>query len=195
MLFLGDSSIAGVGASTQGEALSGRVMHHLAPQQEPISWRVLGTTGWTTEDALEALNSLPDQRYDIVVISLGVNDVTTENSLEDWLETYDTILNTLSERFGMRLTIVSGLPPMGRFPALPQPLRWYLGLRASANESALFQRYQTRPDTICLPLIFDLDPSAMAEDGFHPGPPVYDAWATRVADAIAPRLKDLVETP
>jgi hypothetical protein len=26
--------------------------------------------------------------------------------------------------------VLSGLPPMHRFPALPQPLRWYVGSRA-----------------------------------------------------------------
>lgn len=195
VLFLGDSSIAGVGAPTLRQALSGRLIHRLSRHRPDIAWRVLGTTGWTTEDALDALGTLPEHRYDIVVISLGVNDVTTETDPAAWLDIYDRLLDTLTDRFGARLTIVSGLPPMGRFPALPQPLRWYLGLRASANETALFQRHEDRPNTVCLPLVFDLDPTAMAEDGFHPGPGVYDAWAALVAEAIVPRLKDLTETP
>jgi hypothetical protein len=32
---------------------------------------------------------------------------------------------------------LSGLPPMHRFPALPQPLRWYIGSRARDFDRAL----------------------------------------------------------
>ena len=36
--------------------------------------------------------------------------------------------------------IVSGLPPVGKFPALPQPLRWYLGGRAKLFDRLIFDQ-------------------------------------------------------
>ena len=77
---------------------------------------------------------------------------------------------------------------MGAFPALPQPLRWYIGQQADAHQKALFQNFASAPDIAIVPLIFDLEVSAMASDGFHPGPEVYDAWAADLAWVIQERL-------
>ena len=39
-------------------------------------------------------------------------------------------------------------------------------------------------DALHLPLVFIGEVEGMARDGFHPGPPIYRAWAERV-DALA----------
>ena len=183
VLLLGDSSIAGVGAQTQDQALSGRLAHRLATTHQ-VNWQVIGTTGWTTQDALDAIAARPSRKIDIAVLSLGVNDVTTETGIRQWLQSYDHLIETLRRDWQPRRIILSGLPPMGAFPALPQPLRWYMGQQASAHERALFKHFGQDPDIVCLPLALDLDVSAMAEDGFHPGPQVYHVWAEDIARVI-----------
>lgn len=183
ILLLGDSSVAGVGAETQHDALSGRLVQWLQ-DQHCVDWQVIATTGWTTEDALDALGKTAPRQIDVAVLSLGVNDVTTETGISAWINTYATLIDTLRQDWQPRLMILSGLPPMGQFPSLPQPLRWYMGQQAKAHQRALFSRFAADPDFACLPLVFDLDVAAMAEDGFHPGPMVYDAWAQDVAELI-----------
>ena len=187
LLLVGDSSIAGVGATTQDQALSGRLVERLT-QTRRVTWQVIGKTGWTTEDALQALSAHTPHPTDIVILSLGVNDVTTETGISTWLKTYSHLIETLRHDWQAKALVLSGLPLMGAFPALPQPLRWYLGLQAAAHQNALFEKFQRDLDTICLPLVFDLDISAMAEDGFHPGPLVYDAWAQKIETVIRERL-------
>ena len=75
-----------------------------------------------------------------------------------------------------------------RFPALPQPLRWHLGRRAMQLDAALRADIHAQPDCVFLPLAIAGGPEMMARDGFHPGPPVYAAWAKRVADQINERF-------
>jgi lysophospholipase L1-like esterase len=80
---------------------------------------------------------------------------------------------------------MSALPPMHLFPALPQPLRAYLGAQARRYNVAL-QAFAAATEG-CTWVTLDLseDPAHMAQDGFHPGPSVYAAWAARLAALIA----------
>lgn len=79
---------------------------------------------------------------------------------------------------------ISGLPPVSLFPALPQPLRWYLGRRSRQLDARLEQDLRGEADVTYLGLGFINDMSLMAEDGFHPGPEIYRAWADAVAQVI-----------
>jgi lysophospholipase L1-like esterase len=140
LLILGDSSAAGVGASTQSEALSGQLRACLASTLTvPLHWRVVARTGIATGEALALLDELmPDQpeAFDIALVALGVNDVTALRGVSRWLADVDRVCARLRERHSVKRVIWSGLPPMHRFPALPQPLRTVMGLHARALDRA-----------------------------------------------------------
>ena len=99
---------------------------------------------------------------------LGVNDVTSGIGLETWLAQQARLRRVLRDRFGITRIVACGLPPVHGFPALPQPLRWYLGQRASAFDRALERALADAPDAVFLSLRFTEDLSLMAEDG-NPG--------------------------
>lgn len=94
------------------------------------------------------------------------------------------IVDVLQSRFQSRYIILSGVPPMHLFPALPQPLRWYLGARAKQFNSVL--RYFTDGCRRCVfvSIEFPLDAAYMAADGFHPGAPAYALWARHIAKIV-----------
>ncbi|MEM7742606.1 MAG: SGNH/GDSL hydrolase family protein [Pseudomonadota bacterium] len=189
LLILGDSAAAGVGVATQDDALSGRLVRKLTPQTG-LHWRLFAKTGWTTGEALAALDDLTGN-FDVAVISLGVNDVTTETPRHRYIATYARVVSRLRQNHGVRAVIASALPPMGAFPALPQPLRWYMGQQARAYGRALAEWAASEPIAQYLPFEVTIGPEDMAADGFHPGPRIYQAWADSAAAAIArsaPRL-------
>ncbi|MEM7188637.1 MAG: SGNH/GDSL hydrolase family protein [Pseudomonadota bacterium] len=187
LLILGDSSAAGVGADHQDAALSGQILRRLGKLRS-VDFRILATTGWTTEDAVDALPQLESEIYDAAVICLGVNDITTETGRKAWLRLYARLLQQLSDRHGVQLAVLVGMPPMGRFPALPQPLRWYLGLQATAHDQALGELAEKQAVAVHLPIRSALPPSAAAEDGFHPGPLVYDELGEVISETILSNL-------
>ena len=86
---------------------------------------------------LAQLQQLPAEDFDVAVTSLGVNDVTARRSLTQWQLQQGQFIDLLQTRFRARQIVLSGLPPMHRFPALPQPLRWYVGSRACDFDRAL----------------------------------------------------------
>ncbi|MEY8839238.1 SGNH/GDSL hydrolase family protein, partial [Cribrihabitans sp. XS_ASV171] len=121
LLILGDSSAAGVGAGMQAQALSGQLVARLG-RHYAVSWQLEAMTGRTTADALAALDRV-EGPIDMAVTALGVNDVTRGVSRARFAEGQAALVERL-QAMGARRLVLSGVPPMERFPALPQPLAW-----------------------------------------------------------------------
>ena len=183
LLVVGDSAAAGVGVSRQEEALLGQVVSRLA-QRYRVEFDLQAKTGFTTADILRRLDEMVPQTYDVVLTSLGVNDVLALSSRATWLARQAQLREVLRQKFGARLLVVSGLPPVHSFPALPQPLRWHLGSRATQFNEEIAAAVAAERDVRLVNLRFEANAGMMASDGFHPGAPIYSEWAARAAACI-----------
>ncbi len=183
VLIIGDSAGAGVGAATQTEALSGRMVAELAGQYK-VHWQLMARSGATLAQTVRRLRRLDAEPWDWVVVSLGVNDVVARTTLDVWRQGLSGLRDLLREKFQQPRILFSGLPPMHLFPALPQPLRWYLGARARDFDAALAAWADSHADCVRLATDFSHDPALMARDGFHPGPGLYRLWGQAVASQI-----------
>ncbi|WP_100637820.1 SGNH/GDSL hydrolase family protein [Marinobacter salexigens] len=187
LLILGDSAAAGVGVSNQQDALAGQLVRELA-RDHRVTWNLLAETGRTAADVLEAINSAPDEHYDVVLVSVGVNDVTGRTSTQQWLSALNALSDRLIKGMGATRILFTAIPPMHVFPALPQPLRWYLGMRARQLNELMKNVCKSRAsgeghlEYLCVS--FPLEPGFMAADGFHPGLDAYRLWAEHSASAI-----------
>ncbi|HDR8966200.1 TPA: SGNH/GDSL hydrolase family protein [Burkholderia vietnamiensis] len=170
VLVVGDSAAAGVGVASQCDALSGQL---------------LARTGLTTRELVDWLATEPAGRFDVAVTSLGVNDVTGGVPPARWRAQQAELVQLLATRFQVTHVILSAVPPMERFPALPQPLAWYLGRRAKRLNAALAEWAAPRPNCTFLRVALSFERDQMAADGFHPGAAACEAWAAQVADAVA----------
>lgn len=188
LLIAGDSAAAGVGAATQHEALSGQLVAQLRSRFH-VSWKLIAQTGHAVRDVIDQLEAAAPERFDIALVSVGVNDVTGRTSSKTWIRRLKTLIGLLKSKFGVAHVLLSSLPPMHVFPALPQPLRWYLGYRARQLDAMI--RAIAEADRQCeyLPIDFPFEPHYMAADGFHPGAPAYSAWARTAAQAIRRRIE------
>jgi lysophospholipase L1-like esterase len=187
LLIVGDSAAAGVGAATQDEALSGQLVAALAPDFR-VSWKLVATTGFNTQAALQSLQQIPAEIFDVAVTSLGVNDVTGRCGIRKWVKLQAELVELLKSKFGTRFILLSGLPPMHVFPALPQPLRWYLGAQAVSFNKALGDWVKLNDRAEFFPVNFPQVPGIMASDGFHPGPAAYLIWARHLAEKISKQM-------
>lgn len=192
LLVAGDSAAAGVGAQTQESALTGRLVAGLMDSYH-VKWKLQAFTGATTVDLLARLEALPAEDFDVVVTSLGVNDLTGRRSLADWRRQQTQLIALLENKFRARHILLSGLPPMHRFPALPQPLRWYVGSRAQDFDGVLAKLADSHARCEFVKLGYAMmDTKAMAADGFHPGPAIYDLWAAEVVRRIVARAPQII---
>ena len=188
LLILGDSAAAGVGVTTQAEALSGRLADVLGSQFR-VSWKLMAQTGNRARDIASMLAAASPERFDAVVTSIGVNDVTRGTELGAWIGQLGHIAELLRSKFHAQHIILSSVPPMHLFPALPQPLRWYLGERAKRFNRALEVLARSCGACEFAAPDFPMEPATMAADGFHPGARAYAMWAGHVGGIILRRLQ------
>lgn len=183
LLVLGDSAAAGVGVARQDEALTGRLLAELAPQRT-LHWRLLAHTGDDLAQTAQRLPALGGERFDVAMLSIGVNDVTGRTPPARWVRGYADLLARLRHDHGVRLSVLTPVPPMHLFPALPQPLRWTMGQGARRLNHALATLARQTPGCTLLQVPFPIDPGLMAHDGFHPGARANLLWAQAAAAAI-----------
>ena len=189
ILILGDSAAAGVGVKHQDDALLGQVVKALQDQYQ-IAWRLHAKTGHSSAQVIRALSDLPNQHFDVVLTSVGVNDVTKLMSADAWIKQQHILYANIAKKFSPELVIASGVPPMNLFPALPNPLAWLFGQYAKKMNQQLKKMVDQTPNLDWIE--YDIQTYQtlnleMAEDGFHPSQEVYKLWAEQVAEKI--RLK------
>jgi lysophospholipase L1-like esterase len=186
LLILGDSAAAGVGVQAQSAALAGQLVARISANCQ-VDWELVAQSGLNTREVIDLVEKLPPQRFDAVLISVGVNDVTGGVSGGDWCAGLNRLIELLREKFGARRIILSRIPPINRFPALPQPLRWYLGRRAERFNRLMEQQVRQQPGCVVLDLGDAPVEQMMAADGFHPGPSIYALWADGAAALLLPQ--------
>ena len=172
-----------VGVSSQGEALSGQLVAELALTHR-VSWSLIAKSGATTERTTRH-HGLPGQPFDIVVVSLGGNDVTGRRLLASWLKDIDTLVALLRSRFSARHILLSGVPPMHAFQDSRSRFGGISGRRPG---------YTTCPRTLdsgkadCEHVaLTPNDAGLFAADGMHPGQQGYRLWSAELAKHIRAR--------
>lgn len=183
MVWLGDSTAAGVGASSPDAALPRLVA---AAMDAPVELRVLAVSGARVGDVLDEQLPLVGEA-DIVFISVGANDVTHLTRRDDVKRRYRELLDGLPAAAS---AMVLGVPDMGSPPRLAQPLRALAGWRGRSIDSAIRSvaedtgatyidiAGETGPDFRREPGLY------FAGDGYHPSDAGYRLWADAVADTM-----------
>lgn len=185
--------MAGVGVQHQNESITAQLAQALAARvQRPVAWRAFGQNGATIRETIDALVS-PDieqpvhhisRPLHVLLIAFGVNDSTAFHRVHRYRKDLEDLLNLSSQRWQPALTVVCGVPPLHAFPALPQPLRYVLGLKAAALNTVTKQVVSCRKDTIYVPIMPIASPEWMAADGYHPSAEGVYHWASQLADAL-----------
>ena len=184
LLLIGDSSAAGVGAETAEASLLGQLINLLS-QDHRLRYHMLAETGKTTAQTIDDIKALPAQKFDVVISALGVNDVTSQVSIKTWCEQQLDLIQLLKQKFTPQQIIMSGLPPVRDFPALPWPLNSYMGTYADQLDRALLAITEADSTVTFHSLRNYPDEALCASDGFHPGPEVYRLWAMYLVDIIS----------
>ena len=213
LMIVGDSAAAGVGSETQQEALVGNLIPLLTQQPiiqttfNTLNWSLQATTGHTSFDILRRLYVLPapSQPIDVMILSVGVNDTTSNVSAGQWQQQIENIITIVQRKFGVRELIFLSLPPMAQMPAIPAPLNNFVGAKASVLDNTLQQVCAAHDGVTYMATDFarmidehsngtPIDIRVMfASDGFHPSSLMYGYWAQQLVELIV-ELLDLSST-
>lgn len=187
---LGESPMAAVGLDDQAEGVVPRLASMAAAATgRRIDWATSARSGATARQALASLLPvLPRRRTDVVVIALGVNDCLALSGPARWRNDLSRLVTAVRERLEPGRILITGIPPMQHFPALPFPLSTMLGLRAWLLDAEAQALTRAGPDLIHAPMDFVEHPAGLfCRDGFHPNARAQALWAEQL---LAPLLDE-----
>jgi lysophospholipase L1-like esterase len=154
-----------------------------------VHWRVEGASGHDAEAVIELLDSLePGIPVDVVLVSVGVNDVTGLSNTRHWRRCLQRLLAGIRGRWPNALVLFAGLPPMDQFPLPPQPLKFALGLRAATLDRIARTVLASDGRAIHVPTRIDPVRHDFCADGFHPSAESCKLWAMELAEELAQEL-------
>jgi lysophospholipase L1-like esterase len=186
LLAVGDSIIAGVGATDLSRALVGRTAASIATSLDCcVSWQALGVSGYDSTKVLNRLvPKLPDEAVDYIIVSAGVNDITGLATLGKWRQNLSMLLDELRTHSPDSVIAVAGMPPLHGFPLLPQPLRATFGLRSRSFDEETRRIVDRFPTAVHVSLNFEPEPHKFASDGYHPSEESYAEFGRYMAAGL-----------
>ncbi|XRQ05228.1 SGNH/GDSL hydrolase family protein [Actinomadura welshii] len=213
VMVIGESTAVGVGASQHAQALPGFLAEALKERlRRSVAWSVSGENGATAHRVATGIvpaangaagngapangtpaNNAPYEAApggggpDLVVVTVGINDLIRRRPLRRWTDDMAGLITALKDRYAHATLVVAGMPPVHRFPAIPQPLRLVLGARARTMDRIMRDTARAN-GAVHAPMdeAMARDRRLFATDGFHPSPAGYRAWAEDLARAAAP---------
>jgi lysophospholipase L1-like esterase len=192
LLVLGESTVEDIGANTFDKSLNVKLAEALSRNEElSVYWKAVGKSGATAESALQEL--LPTvhglEKYSIIVLVLGANNSFALSSPLKWIKDIEKLVNHIRQKQPHALIYLASLPPVGNFPALPQPTRWVLGQcnRLLSKASKLYADHHDR--IIYSQALFENRKHMLCSDGIHPSEEGYARWAEAIAKELLPNIE------
>ncbi len=186
LLAMGDSIIAGVGTGTVPRSMPVQFARALARNEaRSVHWQIAGANGADISHLRERVRRLDNQQQvNIVLISIGVNDVTGLTSTRQWKTQLNTLTMELRNKWPQARVVFMGLPPMEKFPLPPHPLSFTLGLRAATLDAITATVVANQANMLHIPTEIDPLHHQFCEDGFHPSSEACGMWAEELAQRL-----------
>jgi len=197
VLYLGESTMAGVGVETHAEGFAGTLSQLLSEEFDlAIDWKVYAKRGYTAfEIHKKMLPLITENTADLIVIGLGGNDAFTLNTPWKWGSQIRALINSLQQQFTNTPLLFLNMPPIKEFPAFTPLIKFSIGnlVEILGEELAVVVRefkdvyYCTQNITLAdwaKRLDADADVTVFFSDGVHPAKITYQIWAKDVSGFI-----------
>jgi hypothetical protein len=140
MLFIGDTAVSGYGVLNHGLAVVSQTARYVAREHRiGCSWTAINDTELTMSRAAAEIAHVSTD-VDIVVVILGVPDVLLGTTVTEWTARLRQLITTAREGVDAECpVIVSAIPPMYRFRAMPRFLQRILALQIHRLNRASLQ--------------------------------------------------------
>ena len=182
ILGLGESPMAGVGIAKHSETLTGLTairLNQLMDRQ--VNWKVLAKNGLTIKTLNQLIKEQPSTDADLMLVSIGGNDVFKLTPPWVWERDLVGCVKLLVRDGRKPLILFSPVPCVGRFPAVPNPLRLAFGYWELLLQTNLALVMNSTEDAHLLEDRFPDGKEYFLDDGIHPSQLAYDLWSEKLA--------------
>lgn len=176
---MGESTVAGLGASTHELALAGQFAKHLSSHiGRPVEWDVLGKNGVTARRTIEELvPQMPDKQFDYILLGIGGNDVMKLSSPRRWREDMTELIGIMRERNPDAVIFISNCPMIIYTSAIPPPSKQLLWQLSQLHDANIKEFTRDMDRVFYYPQPVDVRLEGFFADGIHPSEQGYDDWA------------------
>jgi lysophospholipase L1-like esterase len=191
-VIIGDSTAAGVGAPYEVGIAIGTA-RHLA-RTHRVTMTNLAISGARTKGVLDdQLAAAVALKPDLVLLSVGANDVTHLTSIRSMRRSLESIVKQLRASNPAVAIVITGSPDMGSPPRIPRLLRGIASWRTRAV-NRMFVSEAARLELTSAPIakrtgpLFRRDRSLFDADRFHPNARGYAVWIPVLNEALTATL-------
>jgi len=191
-LVLGDSTAAGQGGNYEN-GIAVATARELGKSRRVVMTN-LAVSGAKTGDVLDRqLKTGEALKPDVVLLSVGANDVTHLTSITSIRKSLRGIVQRLKAANPAMAIVVTGSPDMETAPRIPRLLRPIAGWRTE-QVNGMFQEVARESGLTFAPIakvtgpLFRRDPTLFDSDRFHPNDRGYATWIPVLNGALAEAL-------
>lgn len=190
VLFIGESSFAGVGSDFHKNSFAGHFSRELsAAFTYNIDWKVYAKTGYNVDKVHQRIiPKIIETQCDLLVIGIGANDSFEFTQPKKWLENIQLLIDSLRNKFPETPISFAQLPTIEAFPALTKEMQFVLGnhkdllaqylyCQASKNKNIYFPTNKVDIQKWMKLLNDNQTISDFFSDGIHPSELTYKMWA------------------
>ena len=189
LVHIGESTVAGVGVQTLDQGFTANIASQLESHtSQAVQWHTLGVNGIRLKALIEQAKSQGIPKANMVMVTMGVNDTTGFTQIKRWQSQLIELIEWLKPHCTGPI-IFTQVPPMMKFPALPAPLRYFIGLRALVIDAYLQKVCGHFEGVFYVGVEPNFETELMAEDGYHPSAKGYQEWSR----AITPELNKILD--
>ena len=190
ILFIGESSFAGVGVEFHENSFAGYFSTQLSQLFHcNISWKVYAKVGYNVDQIQRNIIPLISENCcDLLVLGIGGNDTFEFNHPKKWRKSIQFIINDLRKKFPDTPILFAQLPTIEMFPAFTKEMKLVLGnhkdllaahlhTQALKNKNVYFPMEKINVKEWLSKLKDGQNVSEFFSDGIHPSKLCYELWA------------------
>ncbi len=197
VLFLGESTVAGVGVATHAEGFAGATARELARLfKKNIEWKVVARSGYTVRMVRRKLmRQIGEFEPDLIILGLGGNDAFKLHSPWKWRVQTSKLIRALNLVYPDIPVVFTNMPPIKEFPAFTKSIKFVVGNLVEilgVELTSLVKQFKNvfynsevirLEDWIHL-LMDSKSPDEFFSDGVHPSKLTYQTWGREFARFI-----------
>jgi acyl-CoA thioesterase-1 len=188
---IGDSTVEGIGASKPERNFASLIYASLKQDIKNAVYYNLGIAGDRVEDVLEKqVEQAIEAKPDLVVISVGANDVLQRKGLGNFEKQYKELLDKLNKT--KALIVVASVPDLSLAPVVPKLAGPYFKIQVP-RFNGVIKKLAKKHGTIFVDLysqskLFHGYKELISQDGLHPSDAGYALWANTIITKISPLI-------
>lgn len=202
VLFVGESTIAGVGVAHHREGFAGYFCQSMAEKiHANVGWMVAARSGYTVGKInREVLPNVPARKFDLIMVGVGANDAFKLSTVWKWRRDVKELIEQLRHKHSAAPIVFINTPPIEEFPVFSAQMKEVIGGLANVFSRELKELVEDYDDVFFNDQVLTIaewesengigDPDYYFSDGVHPSAFTYRLWAEHMVDfVLAKKIK------